>query len=246
MDILCLKFNYTKVRYKGIIMYKKYLLILMLTLPLLASDQEFEYVGVDVNITMPNNKVKTLTVKRYIPEECKKVRITNKILWTGKFAHDSVPKVCKSTFVHTKGKLLAMTLDDDLETYGELEVLASIKEMQNNDQLLLIDGRTEQWYAYFTIPGAINVPFIYFKRSKEFEFEFEDALKLFGVKILKDKEYDFTHAKTLVVFCNGPWCSQSPDMIFSLLELGYPAENLKWYRGGMQDWLSVGMTTTKD
>ena len=227
-------------------MYKKYLLIFVFTLSILASDQEFEYIGVDVNITLPNNKIKTLTVKRNIPKECKKVRINNKILWTGNFAHASVPKACKSTFVHTKGKLLAMTLDDDLETYGELEVLATIKEMQKNDQILLIDGRTEQWYEYFTIPGSINVPFIYFKRAQEFEFEFEDALKLFGVKILKHNEYDFTHAKTIVVFCNGPWCSQSPDMIFALLELGYPADKMKWYRGGMQDWLSAGMSTTRD
>ncbi len=227
-------------------MYKKYLLIFIFSLAVLASNQEFEYIGVEVNVTMPNKKVKMLTVKRHIPVECKKVLITNKILWTGNFAHASVPKACKSTFVHTKGKLLAMTLDDDLETYGELEVLAFIKEMQKNDTLLLIDGRTEQWYEYFTIPTAVNVPFIYIKRPKEYEFEFEDALKLFGVKILKDNEYDYSHAKTLVIFCNGPWCSQSPDMIFALIELGYPAEKIKWYRGGMQDWLSAGMTTTRD
>ncbi|MCF6243747.1 MAG: rhodanese-like domain-containing protein [Sulfurovum sp.] len=225
-------------------MYIKYIFILPLLL--LASNQEFEYIGVDVNVTLPNKAVKTLTVKRDIPDVCKKVLITNKNLWTGDFAHASVPKVCKSTFVHTKGKLLAMTLDDDIETYGELEVLVFIKEMQKDSNLLLIDGRTEPWYEYFTIPGAINIPFVHIKRSKEYEFEFEDALKKFGVKILKENEYDFSKSKTLLIFCNGPWCSQSPDMIFALLELGYPAENLKWYRGGIQDWLSAGMTTTLD
>jgi len=227
-------------------MHKKHLILLFTSTILLVANQEFEYIGVEVNITTPNNKIKTLTVKRHIPDECKKLLITNKNLWTGNFAHASVPEACKSTYVHTKGKLLAMTLDADLETYGELEVLAFIKEMQKNDNLLLIDGRTEQWYQYFTIPTAINVPFVYIKRPKEFEFEFEDALRLFGVKILKDNEYDFSHVKTLVIFCNAPWCSQSPDMIFALLELGYPAEKLKWYRGGMQDWLSAGMTTTRD
>ena len=45
------------------------------------------------------------------------------------------------------------------------------------------------------------------------------------MKMMSD--YDFSKAKTLVLFCNGPWCSQSPDMIFALLEIGYPPEKLK-------------------
>jgi hypothetical protein len=28
-----------------------------------------------------------------------------------------------------------------------------------------------------------------------------------------------------------------------LLALGYPAHKLKWYRGGMQSWKSLGLTT---
>ena len=227
-------------------MRKIYLLFLLVTLLLFASNEEFEYVGVEVNTTMPDKKVKRFIVKRYIPKECKKLLITNKNFWTGNFAHKSVPQSCKSTFIHAKGKLLAMRLDEDVETYGELEVLASLKQMQEDKELLLIDGRTEQWYIYMTIPGAIHVPFIYIKSPKEYEFEFDDALKVFGVKIIKEKEYNFSKAKTLIIFCNGPWCSQSPDMIYALLELGYPAEKLKWYRGGMQDWLSTGMTTTRD
>ncbi len=227
-------------------MLKKYFMVFSILITLVSASEDFEYVGVEVNITNQDKKKKVYTVKRYIPQECKKVLITNKMLWTGNFAHESVPKACKSTFVHTKGKLLPITLDIDLETYGELEVLLFIKEMQKNKQMLLIDGRTESWYTYFTIPGSINVPFVYIKRKKEYEFEFEDALKLFGVKTIKENEYDFSEVKTLVIFCNGPWCSQSPDMIYALLDIGYPAEKLKWYRGGMQDWLSAGMTTTLD
>jgi hypothetical protein len=34
-------------------------------------------------------------------------------------------------------------------------------------------------------------------------------------------------------------------MIRVLLELGYPAEKIKWYRGGMQSWLGLSMTSTK-
>ena len=31
----------------------------------------------------------------------------------------------------------------------------------------------------------------------------------------------------------------------ALLALGYPAKKMKWYRGGMQSWLNVGMTSTR-
>ncbi|HEC45765.1 MAG TPA: rhodanese-like domain-containing protein, partial [Epsilonproteobacteria bacterium] len=185
-------------------------------------------------------------VKRNIPDECKNIPITNKMLWTENFAHESVPEACKSTYVHTKGKLLSMHLDEDLETYGELEVLYFLKEMQHNDQMLLIDSRTEKWFNYRTIPGAINMPFKYFEKRDEYNFHFEYALKHLGAFIQKDGEYDFSSVKTLVLFCNGPWCNQSPRMIFALLKIGYPAEKLKWYRGGMQDWLGAGMTSTRE
>jgi hypothetical protein len=38
------------------------------------------------------------------------------------------------------------------------------------------------------------------------------------------------------------WCGQSPTNIRQLLSMGYPADKLKWYRGGMQDWQILGLT----
>ena len=66
----------------------------------------------------------------------------------------------------------------------------------------------------------------------------------FGAR-LDDGRWDFSNAKTLVLYCNGMWCSQSTAAIESLLHFGYPAEKLKWYRGGMQDWENLGLTTVK-
>ena len=221
-----------------------------LTIPLLLSsllfseNVRFEHSGIMVKAIVDKQE-KNFVVQRNIPAECKKVPINNEMLWTGNFANKSVPEACKSTYVHTKGSLLPMHLDEDLETYGELEVLFFIKEMQQNDKMLLIDSRKPEWYEYRTIPGAINMPFHYFKERESFEFHFEYALKHLGVFIEKDGEYDFDDAKTILLFCNGPWCSQSPVMINALLEIGYPEENIKWYRGGMQDWLGAGMTSTR-
>jgi len=220
-------------------------LSLLLTPFLLAGNISFEQKGVVVTMKDKQGKPYEMKVKRDIPEECKKVRIDNDTLWTGNYAHKSVPEACKSTYVHTKGRLLPMQLDPDLETYGELEVLYTLKEMKTNSDLVLVDSRTKKWFKYRTIPGAINMPFNYFKERVEHGFEFEFAMKYLGGLKDPDGDYDFENAKTMVIFCNGPWCSQSPDMIFALMKVGYPTEKLKWYRGGMQDWLSAGMTSTR-
>jgi len=61
----------------------------------------------------------------------------------------------------------------------------------------------------------------------------------------RDGFWNFDKAKTLVLFCNGSWCGQSPTTIKGLLKIGYPAHKILWYRGGMQDWESLGLTTLK-
>jgi len=205
-------------------------------------DEEI-HVTHDYNKTMYHNFI----VKRHIPETCKKPQIlTNEMVWTGDYANAKVPDECKSTFVHTTGHLQPMKLHNDLETFGELETLGFLREMQTNKEMLIIDSRKKKWFRYMTIPGAINIPYYYFKYHDDYVFEFENALKDLGVTILDDEgHYDFSHAKTILLFCNGAWCSQSPMMIKALLKVGYPPQKIKWYRGGMQSWLGAGLTSTK-
>ena len=66
----------------------------------------------------------------------------------------------------------------------------------------------------------------------------------FGAKEQNGLFY-FDTAKTLVLYCNGMWCGQSPNNIKSLLKYGYPADKIKWYRGGMQNWEILGFNTVK-
>ena len=66
-----------------------------------------------------------------------------------------------------------------------------------------------------------------------------------GVRII-DGQRDFRNVTTLVLFCNGRWCPQSGINIKTLIKMGYPAYKLKWYRGGMQSWVSLGLTTVKN
>ena len=205
----------------------------------------FEYSGIPIKVFGDKGKIENIIVKRDIPDVCRKLPINNDMVWTGNYANEKVPEACKSTYVHTTGKLLPIQLDEDIETYGELEVLAFMKEMQNDEMMLLVDGRKQEWFDYRTIPGAVNMPFHHFKERDAFEFEFEHDLLHLGVTIDKEDAYNFSKAKTIVIFCNGPWCSQSAAMINALVDIGYPHEKMKWYRGGMQDWLAAGMTSTR-
>jgi rhodanese-related sulfurtransferase len=46
-----------------------------------------------------------------------------------------------------------------------------------------------------------------------------------------------------ILFCNGPQCPQTPDALGALTEDGYPPDRLAYYRGGMHDWITLGMPT---
>ena len=225
--------------------YKLIIMLSLLSTLIYSKDISFVYAGVSVKTFDNSGKETRTVVKRNIPEICKKVPINNEMVWTGNYANEKVPEVCKSTYVHTTGNLLPIQLEEGITTYGELEVLAFLKHMQSDDSLLLIDGRKESWFNYRTIPGAIHIPFHHLKEKDAFEFEFDTALSILGVTMDKDQAYSFRQAKTLTIFCNGPWCSQSVAMITALLAIGYPAEKINWYRGGMQNWLAAGMTSTR-
>jgi rhodanese-related sulfurtransferase len=131
-----------------------------------------------------------------------------------------------------------------VETIAELEVLDYLKRMSNgDDSILVIDSRTPDWVKRGSIPGAINIPWTTLNVSQSDPFTVIEVLeKKFGVQVLEGL-FDFSNAKTLVMFCNGMWCGQSPSNIRALLKIGYPADRIKWYRGGMQDWSALGLTT---
>jgi rhodanese-related sulfurtransferase len=139
-----------------------------------------------------------------------------------------------------------------VETIGELEMLGYLKRMSDGDaSILVVDSRDPDWVARGTIPGAVHVPWRSINTDVGGAFAVEaeaDTLdevlaEKFGAKKTADGAWDFADAKTLVLFCNGLWCGQSSINIRTLAKLGYPLEKMKWYRGGMQDWVSVGLTT---
>jgi rhodanese-related sulfurtransferase len=138
-----------------------------------------------------------------------------------------------------------------VETVGELEVLGYLKRIGSGDRkVMVIDSRTPEWIIRGTIPGSVNIPWNKINVDVEGTFELaaeaetlHDILtEQLGVQDINGT-LDFRNAKTLILYCNGSWCPQSSTNIKTLLKLGYPAYKLKWYRGGMQDWVSLGLTT---
>ncbi|HFD11496.1 MAG TPA: rhodanese-like domain-containing protein [Crenotrichaceae bacterium] len=127
-----------------------------------------------------------------------------------------------------------------VRTIGEIELLEFLRTKVASGDGLLIDARMPDWYQSETIPGAVNIPFIIFNKRPG---KRNRILELLGAVKLKSGQYDFSNVKYLSLFCNGPWCDQSPRAIKGLLKVGYPPEKLAYYRGGMQLWKLFGLTT---
>ena len=140
-----------------------------------------------------------------------------------------------------------IVLAPGVETLGELEVLDYLSKVSKGDKsIMVVDSRTPSWVAKGTIPGSVNIPWTKLAPQKGAS-PLEIAEILTDQFNVKEQEglFDFRDAKTLVLFCNGMWCGQSPNNIRTLLRFGYPADKLKWYRGGMQTWTNLGFTTVK-
>jgi rhodanese-related sulfurtransferase len=137
------------------------------------------------------------------------------------------------------------TLAPGVETIGELEMLDYLAKINAGDTtILVVDSRTPDWVKKGTIPGAVNIPWTSLNPAQGADpMSIAEIMEeQFNVKQLEGL-WDYSSARTLVMFCNGMWCGQSPNNILNLLKFGYPAHKLKWYRGGMQDWEILGLST---
>lgn len=133
-----------------------------------------------------------------------------------------------------------------VKTVAELEVLHFLKQISDGDTAaLVIDSRTPAWVEKGIIPGTVNIPWDALDIGKSEPAAVQAILETQLGARQRDGFWNFDKAKTLVLFCNGSWCGQSPTTIKGLLRIGYPAHKILWYRGGMQDWESLGLTTLK-
>jgi rhodanese-related sulfurtransferase len=123
-----------------------------------------------------------------------------------------------------------MSPAEGVTTIGELELIAFLQD----PEVTVVDSRTPDWYLGGTIPGAVNMPYT----------EMTDRLGELGCELDFDG-WDCTGARQVAMFCNGLWCGQSPEAIRRMIDAGYPAERIFYYRGGMQSWRVLGLTVTQ-
>ncbi|WP_323779661.1 rhodanese-like domain-containing protein [Thalassovita sp.] len=114
-------------------------------------------------------------------------------------------------------------------TIGELELIALLQD----PEVVVMDSRTPEWFEGGSIPGAINVPYT----------QVIDHLGELGCDIDFDG-YVCENPTRVALFCNGNWCGQSPTAIRNMIEAGFPADHIYYYRGGMQAWRLLGLTVT--
>lgn len=114
----------------------------------------------------------------------------------------------------TWGTITAMELAPGVRTVGELEVIDHIAA-----GLPLIDTRLSKYLQTGTLPTARSIP--------------HDEI---GARL-----GEIDPERTTVLFCNGPQCLATPDAIRTLLEAGYAPDRLRYYRGGIHDWVTLGL-----
>ena len=103
-----------------------------------------------------------------------------------------------------------------IRTVGELEVADLVEEGAQ-----LVDTRVPDSRSGTSLPGAVNIP--------------HDQVV--------DRRDELDTDRVHILFCNGPQCPQTPDALRLLSDAGYPLNNLAYYRGGMHDWITLGMPT---
>ena len=114
----------------------------------------------------------------------------------------------------TWGAIQPISLASGVRTVGELEVIVHLRAGRP-----ILDCRLSEYVKRGTIPGAVNI------RHGE----------------IADRMAELNPVKPTVVFCNGPQCPATAQAIDALLAAGWPAERLLYYRGGIHDWVTLGL-----
>jgi len=150
---------------------------------------------------------------------------------TGDFARTSRP--CPTDCIQP------MVAATGVATLAELEVLAFLENTVTEGRGLLVDARTPENYSTGAIPGSVNIPTLTLSAENRFR---ADILRALGATDRADGTLDFTNAMDLTFYSGGSWSADAPRAITQMIEAGYPPSKLFYYRGGMQAWLSVGLS----
>lgn len=114
----------------------------------------------------------------------------------------------------TWGLIQPHQLPGGVVTVGELEVLEHARAGG-----LLVDTRQPEHVEHGTLAGAVAI------RHQEI---------VDGLAALRPEG-------PVVLFCNGPQCGATPLAVAALLAAGWDPGRLRYYRGGIHDWVTLGL-----
>jgi rhodanese-related sulfurtransferase len=114
----------------------------------------------------------------------------------------------------TWGVIQPISLAPGVRTVGELEVIEHLRAGRP-----ILDCRLPVYVERGTIPGAVNIPH----------------------GEIAERIAELDPVEPTVVFCNGPQCTATAQAIGALLAAGWPPERLLYYRGGIHDWVTLGL-----
>ncbi|MCK0150293.1 rhodanese-like domain-containing protein [Marivita sp. S6314] len=130
-----------------------------------------------------------------------------------------------------------MQIAPGVATLAELEVIAFLQDAVSDGTGLLVDVRMPGTFSSGSLPGAVNVPVATFQPSNPYR---NDLLSALGVTNLGASP-GFSNAFSLVIFAGGADDQNAADAIKSLLDAGYPASKIRYYRGGASSWTTLGL-----
>ena len=123
-------------------------------------------------------------------------------------------------------------------TVTEQDVIGFVQSEVARGAGLLLDSRTAQDRATGYIATSVNVPLELLEPDNPF---LADILIAMGA-VRNGATMDFSAALPLIVFDDGPTSFDAPDLIQALRATGYPADKIRYYRGGMQVWTALGLS----
>ena len=97
--------------------------------------------SIEISYKDKDGSSKKAKIARDSDLRCREVAFDGPTFWSGEYAKAEVPEFCKKTFITAAGKLSPMKMHLKIDTYGELEVLEFLEEMQEDTNMLFVDSR---------------------------------------------------------------------------------------------------------
>ncbi|MFT4742361.1 MAG: hypothetical protein ACI91Z_000333 [Yoonia sp.] len=135
--------------------------------------------------------------------------------------------------------LAPLAVANNVPTIGEREVISFVATKVADGKGLLIDSRNVDDRGTGFISTSVNIPSALLQPDNPF---LNDILQAMGAREFQGT-LNFADALPLVVFDDGPSTLDAPNLITTLLNLGYPADKMSYYRGGMLVWTALGLNT---